>query len=145
MDAMIISVCFVFNKLLRVVYCFVITTTIGSANIQHLATTESFSNPTPTKRSSKVDHGARRRWPWPLYWWFIRWSDGIVNLYTHVSIVEVRAKQHHRQSSWSIRWQCWWPLHKRLMCPHDGDDSLHTSRSFANAAVLVYNHRRVML
>jgi hypothetical protein len=26
------------------------------------------------------------------------------------------------------------------MCPHDGDDSLHTSGSFANAAVLVYTH-----
>ena len=36
MDAMIISVCFVFSKLLRVVYCFVITTAIGGANIQHL-------------------------------------------------------------------------------------------------------------
>ena len=35
MDAMIIYVCFVFNKLLRVVYCFVITTAIGGANIQH--------------------------------------------------------------------------------------------------------------
>ena len=35
MDAMIISVCFVFSKLLRAVYCFVITTAIGGANIQH--------------------------------------------------------------------------------------------------------------
>ena len=35
MDAMIISVCFVFNKLLRAIYCFVITTAIGGANIQH--------------------------------------------------------------------------------------------------------------
>ena len=35
MDAMIISVCFVFSKLLRVVYCFVITTAVGGANIQH--------------------------------------------------------------------------------------------------------------
>jgi len=26
------------------------------------------------------------------------------------------------------------------MCPHDGDDRLHTGRSFANAAVLVYTH-----
>jgi hypothetical protein len=31
------------------------------------------------------------------------------------------------------------------MCPHDGDDSLHTGGSFANAAVLVYTHSRVML
>ena len=36
MDAMIISVCFVFSKLLRVVYCFVITTVVGGANILHL-------------------------------------------------------------------------------------------------------------
>ena len=34
-DAMIISICFVFSKLLRVVYCFVITTTVGGANVQH--------------------------------------------------------------------------------------------------------------
>ena len=31
------------------------------------------------------------------------------------------------------------------MCPHNGDDSIHISRLFANAAVLVYTHRRVML
>ena len=35
MDAMIISVCFVFSKLLRVVYCSVITTAVGGANVQH--------------------------------------------------------------------------------------------------------------
>jgi hypothetical protein len=35
MDAMNISVCFVFSKLLRVVYCFVITTAIGGADVQH--------------------------------------------------------------------------------------------------------------
>ena len=35
MDAMIIFVCFVFSKLLRAVYCFVITTAIGGANVQH--------------------------------------------------------------------------------------------------------------
>ena len=35
MDAMIISVCFVFSKQLRVAYCFVITTAIGGANVQH--------------------------------------------------------------------------------------------------------------
>jgi hypothetical protein len=35
MDAIIISVCFVFSKLLRAVYCFVITTAIGGANVQH--------------------------------------------------------------------------------------------------------------
>ena len=34
MDAMIISICFVFSKLLRVIYCFVITTVVGGANIQ---------------------------------------------------------------------------------------------------------------
>ena len=34
MDA-IIFVCFVFSKLLRVIYCFVITTAVGGANIQH--------------------------------------------------------------------------------------------------------------
>ena len=32
---MIISVCFVFSKQLRVVYCFVITTAVGGANVQH--------------------------------------------------------------------------------------------------------------
>jgi hypothetical protein len=35
MDAMIISICFVFSKLLRVVYCFVIITVVGGANVQH--------------------------------------------------------------------------------------------------------------
>ena len=35
MDAMIISICFVLSKLLRVIYCFVITTVVGGANVQH--------------------------------------------------------------------------------------------------------------
>jgi hypothetical protein len=35
MDAMIISVYFVFSKLLRAVYYFVIITAVGGANIQH--------------------------------------------------------------------------------------------------------------
>ena len=35
MDAMIISVCFVFSKLLRVIYCFVITIAVGGANVQY--------------------------------------------------------------------------------------------------------------
>jgi hypothetical protein len=35
MDAIIISVCFEFSKLLRVVYCFIITTVVGGANVQH--------------------------------------------------------------------------------------------------------------
>ena len=35
MDAMIISVCFVFSKLLKTVYYLVITTGIGGANVQH--------------------------------------------------------------------------------------------------------------
>ena len=32
MDVMIISICFVFSKLF---YCFVISTTVGGANVQH--------------------------------------------------------------------------------------------------------------
>ena len=35
MDVMIISVCFIFSKLLRVDQYFVITTTVGGDNIQH--------------------------------------------------------------------------------------------------------------
>jgi cell division protein FtsL len=35
MDAMIISICFMFSKLLMAVYCFVITTAVGGANVQH--------------------------------------------------------------------------------------------------------------
>ena len=35
MDAIIISICFVFSKLLRVVYCLVITTDVSGANVQH--------------------------------------------------------------------------------------------------------------
>ena len=35
MDAMIISVCFVFSKLLRAIYYFLITTAVGGANVQH--------------------------------------------------------------------------------------------------------------
>jgi hypothetical protein len=35
MDAMIIFVCFVFRNQLRVVYCFVIATAVGGANVQH--------------------------------------------------------------------------------------------------------------
>ena len=43
------------------VHCFVITTvTIRMMRQdQKYITAESFSNPTPTKRSSKADHGAR--------------------------------------------------------------------------------------
>jgi hypothetical protein len=71
MDVMIIFVCFVFSKLLRAIYCFVITTAVGSANVQHrrytyyAASIKSVSPlnclvMTPTKRSSKADRGARR-------------------------------------------------------------------------------------
>jgi hypothetical protein len=35
MDAMIIYVYFVFSKLLRAVYYFVITTVVGGVNVQH--------------------------------------------------------------------------------------------------------------
>jgi hypothetical protein len=35
MDAMIISIGFEFSKLFRAIYCFVITTAIGGANVQH--------------------------------------------------------------------------------------------------------------
>ena len=112
---------------------------------QKYITAESSSNPTPTKRSSKADLGARRRWPWPLCWQIIRWSDGGVNLYTSVSVVEPIVNPHRWQSGQSIRRRCWWPIHRQLMCPHDGFDSLDTVRSFANAAVLVYIHNRVML
>jgi hypothetical protein len=104
---------------------------------QKYITTESFSNPTPTKWSSKADHDARRRWPCPLYWWIIRWSDGGVNLYIGVSSVEPTMNPHRWQSGRSTRRWCWWPLHRQLMCPHDGFDSLDTCGSFANAAVLV--------
>ena len=112
---------------------------------QKYITVESFSNSTLTKRSSKADRGARRRWPWPLYWWIIRWSDGGVNLYTGVSAVEPIVNPHRWQSGRSTRRRCWWPLHRWLMCPHDGYDSLHIGGLFANAAVLVYTHRQVVL
>jgi hypothetical protein len=35
MEVMIISICFVFNKLLRAVDCFVITIAVGGAHVQH--------------------------------------------------------------------------------------------------------------
>ena len=46
-----------------------------------------------------------------------------------------------------------WGAHKTFIHPllflklgvTDGDDSLHTGGSFANVAVLVYTHRRVVL
>ena len=112
---------------------------------QKYITAELFSSPTPTKRSSKADRGARRRWPRPLYWWIIRSSDGGVNLYTGVLAVEPTVNPHRWQSGQSTRWRCWWPLHRRLMCPHGGFDSLNTVGSFANTAMLVYIHSRVML
>jgi hypothetical protein len=80
-----------------------------------------------------------------LYWRIIRWSDGGVNLYTGVSTVELTVNPHHWQSGQSTRRRCWWPLHRRLMCPHNGFDSINTIRSFANVAVLVYIHNRVIL
>ena len=64
---------------------------------------------------------------------------------TDVSAVEATAKLHRRQSGRSTKRRCWRPLHQGSMCPHNGDDSLHTGGSFANAAVLVYTHRRVVL
>ena len=112
---------------------------------QKYITVESFSNPTSTKQSSKADRGARRRWSWPLYWQFIRWSDSGVNLYTDASAVEGTANPHRRQSSQSTRRRCWWPLHRRLMCPHDGFDNHDTVELFANAAVLVDIHSQVVL
>ena len=36
MNAIIIFICFVFSKLLRAIYCFVITTAVGGANVLHL-------------------------------------------------------------------------------------------------------------
>jgi len=35
MDTMIIFVCLMFSKQLRAIYSFVITTTVGGANVQH--------------------------------------------------------------------------------------------------------------
>ena len=35
MDTMIIFVCIVFSKQLRAIYCFVITTAVGGANVKH--------------------------------------------------------------------------------------------------------------
>jgi hypothetical protein len=69
----------------------------------------------------------------------------VVLTYTDISAVEATVKLHRRQSGQSTRWWCWWPLHKRLMCPHNDDDSLDIGKSFTNAAVLVYTHKRVML
>jgi hypothetical protein len=112
---------------------------------QKYITTESFSNPTPTKRSSKADRGARQQWPWPLYWWIIRWSDGGVNLYRGVSAIEAIVNPHHWQLGQSTRRWCWWLLHRWLMCPHDGFNCLDTGGSFANMAVLAYIHSRVVL
>ena len=58
---------------------------------------------------------------------------------TDVSAVEATAKLHRRQSGRSTKRRCWRPLHQGSMCPHNGDDSLHTGRSFANVAVLRSN------
>jgi hypothetical protein len=68
-----------------------------------------------------------------------------INLYTDVSAVEATANPHRWQLGRSTRRQYWWPLHRQLMCPHDGFDSLDTGGEFANTAVLMYTHNRVML
>jgi hypothetical protein len=107
---------------------------------QKYITAKSFSNPTPTKWSSKADHGARWRWPWTLYWRIICWSDDGVNLYTGISAIEPTVNPHHWQLGQSTRRRCWWPLHRRLTCPHDDFNSLDIVRSFANAAVSMHNH-----
>jgi hypothetical protein len=112
---------------------------------QKYITAESSSNSTPSKWSSKVDRGARQWWPWPLYWRIIRWSDSGVNLYIGISAVEPTVNLHRWQLGQSTRRWCWWPLHRWLMCPHDGFDSLDIGGSFANAAVLVYINSWVML
>jgi hypothetical protein len=112
---------------------------------QKYITAESFSNTISTKWSLKVVRDARRRWPWPLYWWIIHWSNSGVNLYIGVSTVEPTVNSNHWQSGRSTRQQYWWPLHRRLMCPNDGFDSLNTVGSFVNVVVLVYIHSLVVL
>jgi len=84
MDAMIIFLCFVFSKQLRVVYCFVITTAVGGANVQHrhymyyTAEIKSVSPPNRLVTRHQINNHQRRIMVQGdgdhdlLYWWFIR-------------------------------------------------------------------------
>ena len=114
MDVMIIFVCFVFSKLLRAVYCFVITTAIGGANVQHRRYTyyaagiKSVSPPNRLVTRHRLNDHQRQ---------ILVQGDGDHDLYTDgsyaeaivmftstdVSTVEATVKLHRRQSGRSTR------------------------------------------
>ena len=82
MDVMIIYVCFVFSKLF---YCFVITTTVGGANIQHRCYTYYVAGIKSVSPSNRLvtrhrlnDHQR----------WIVVQGDGDHNLYTYDSYAE---------------------------------------------------------
>jgi hypothetical protein len=140
MDVMIISICFVFSKLF---YCFVITTAVGGANVQHhrytycAAGIKSVSPPNRLVTRHRLndqgdgDHDLCTNGSYA--------EATVMFTSTNISAVEVTANVHGRQSG-EVQGDSVVTLHRWLMCPHDGDDSLHTCRSFSNAAVLVHTH-----
>jgi hypothetical protein len=66
---------------------------------------------------------------WLLHCWklFVTKVDIPSSVYTGVSAVKAIVNPHRWQLGQSIRRRCWWPLHKRLMCPHDSFVSLDTA------------------
>jgi hypothetical protein len=114
MDAMIISVCFVFSKQLRALYCFVITTAVGGANIQHrryryyAVGIKSVSPPNRLVTRHRINDHQR---------WIVVQGDNdqdlctggsyaevtVVLTYTDISAVEATVKLHRRQSGQSTR------------------------------------------
>jgi hypothetical protein len=116
MDVMILSVWCVFSKLLRpswiskyVWNC----VTVGCKPYwlfchrrhripvgENLITTNSFSNPTYTKGSSKVDHTIRRRWPRPLNRQFIRPCNSDVHL--NINMIDIKETERALHTVWSL-------------------------------------------
>jgi hypothetical protein len=108
---MITFVCFVFSNLLRAIYCFVITTVVGGANVQHCRYAAGIKSVSPPNclvtRHRLNDHQT----------WIVVQGNGDHDLCTDgsyaeatvmftsidVSFVEATVNLHHRQSGRSTR------------------------------------------
>jgi hypothetical protein len=114
MDVMIISVCFVFSKLLKAIYYFVITTVVGDANVQHRRYMYYAAG---IKSVSPLNRLVTRHWLNDHQRWIVVQGDGDHDLCTNdsyaeatvmftctdVSTIEITANLHRRQSGRSTR------------------------------------------
>jgi hypothetical protein len=99
MDVMIISVRFLFNKLLRVVYCFVITTALvvqTSNTVVDAAGIKSVSPPNRLVTRHRLNNHQR---------WIMVQGNGDHDLYTEGSYAEAMVMFSSTQTSWPSKRQ----------------------------------------